>query len=197
MFRALVLALLLLWFSSLTLQAATTPTMEVRKMVDSILAVLDRTDLDFAIKREEVKGLVQKYTDIDSVARRTLGVHWSKATREQQDRFAKLFVQVLEATYLHRIEEYSGGQVEYVRERVKEDKAIVDVRFVTDTLQVPVEYKMLLTADHWQIYDVTIENVSLVRTYRSSYGEIISKEGLDALLVKLEEKLAESAATGK
>jgi len=180
----------------LPLFAATTPTEKIQQVVDSVLDVLNRTDIDYATKRQQVSGMVQCQIDIDSMSQRTLGIHWRSATEQQRKIFSGLFVQVLEMTYLNRIEDYSGGKVDYLQERVKNDKAIVDTQFVSDKLQIPVQYKMLHGDRGWQIYDVVIENVSLVRNYRSSYGDIVRKEGFDGLFAKMENKLAEQKLSG-
>lgn len=195
--RVVILLLLSFCFVSQPLWAATSPTQQVQKIVDSVLTVLNRTDLDYAAKRKEVSGLVQSHINIDSISQRTLAIHWKKATPQQRERFSRLFVQVLEMTYLNRIEDYSGGRVDYLNERVKGDKAIVDTQFVSDKLEIPVQYKMVKEKDIWEIYDVVIENVSLVRNYRSSYGDIVSSEGFEGLFARLEDKLAEQAATEK
>ncbi|HKJ05156.1 MAG TPA: ABC transporter substrate-binding protein [Geopsychrobacteraceae bacterium] len=195
--RIFILLFLFCLFFSTSLWASSGPTLEIKKVVDAVLKVLNQPDLDYAGKRLKVSGMVQKFINIDSISQRTLGVHWKRASPEQQARFSRLFVQVLENTYLNRIEDYSGGTVEYINERVKEDKAIVDTVFVSDKLEVPVQYKMVLQQGVWQIYDVVIENVSLVRNYRSSYGDIVSSEGLEGLFVRLESKLAEPAGSGK
>ena len=192
---------LLLFFSVLLipnlLWAAPSPTAQVRQIVDSVLDVLSRNDVDYATKRKEVSGLVQTHINIQSMSQRTLGIHWNKADASQQEKFSKLFVQILEMTYLNRIEDYSGGKVDYLKERTKGDKAIVDTQFVSDKLEIPVQYKMVLEQDAWQIYDVVIENVSLVRNYRSSYGEIVSKEGFEGLFTRIENKLAENVAANE
>jgi phospholipid transport system substrate-binding protein len=195
--RIVVPLLLSLVFVSSSLWAATGPTQQIQQIVDSVLQVLNRTDLDYPAKRREVSGLVQTHINIQSISQRTLAVHWKKATPQQRERFSKLFVQVLEATYLNRIEDYSGGRVDYLNERVKGDKAIVDTQFVSDKVEIPVQYKMVREQGIWQIYDVVIENVSLVRNYRSSYGQIVSSEGFDGLFARLESKLAEPPVAGK
>ena len=195
--RIVVPLFLSLVFVSSSLWAATGPTQQIQQIVDSVLQVLNRTDLDYPAKRREVSGLVQTHINVQSISQRTLAVHWKKATPQQRERFSKLFVQVLEATYLNRIEDYSGGRVDYLNERVKGDKAIVDTQFVSDKVEIPVQYKMVREQGIWQIYDVVIENVSLVRNYRSSYGQIVSSEGFDGLFARLESKLAEPPVAGK
>ncbi|MDT8421383.1 MAG: ABC transporter substrate-binding protein [Desulfuromonadales bacterium] len=192
--RLFVLLTLLLFTSSSLGWAAVGPSQKIEQIVNSVLDVLNRPELDYAAKRKEVSGLVQSHLNIHSLSQRTLGMHWRKATPEQRERFSRLFVQILEMTYLNRIEDYSGGKVEYLNERIKDDKAIVDTQFVSDKLEIPVQYKMVQEQGVWQIYDVVIENVSLVRNYRDSYGEIVSSEGFEGLFARIETKLAEQAA---
>jgi len=193
--RAIIL-FLLAGLLAAPLAASFGPTQQIQQIVNSVLEVLNRSDIDYAAKRREVSGLVQSYLDIQSISQRTLGVHWKKANPEQRERFSRLFVQILENTYLNRIEDYSGGRVDYLNERVKDDKAIVDTQFVSDKLEIPVQYKMVQEQGKWQIYDVVIENVSLVRNYRDTYGDIVNSEGFEGLFVKLESKLAEQSAAG-
>ncbi len=167
------------------------PQAQVKVMVDSILAVLQQDELSVAEKKIQVSGQVQGYLDIDSMARRTMGQHWQVATEPQRQRFSELFIEILEGTYLNRIGEYSGGSVEYLKQRVKDDKAIVDTMLILKEVEIPVQYKMIYVDGSWQIFDLVIEGVSLVRNYRSSYGEIIRRKGFDSLLIMMEEKVAE------
>jgi len=165
------------------------PQEQVKLMVDSILGVLQHEELSTAEKKSLVSGQVQAYLNIDSMSRRTLGVHWQGATAEQHQLFSELFIRILEGTYLNRLGDYSGGSVEYLKQRVKDDKAIVDTIVVLKESEIPVQYKMIYVDDSWQIFDLVIEGVSLIRNYRSSYGEIIRRNGFDGLLALMEEKV--------
>ena len=180
-------------FLLLTLPAnaiSATPQDQVKQMVDGVFAVLN-SDLATDVKREKISGTVQKFLGIESLSQRTLGVYWKKATAGELNQFKPLYLKILERTYLNRVDDYSGGKVEYERERVKGNKAILDTRFVSERYDIPVQYKLVEKAGTWQIYDVLIEGVSLVRSYRSSYNEILRKEGFDGLLKKMEQKLAQ------
>ena len=180
-------------FLLLTLPAnaiSATPQDQVKQMVDGVFAVLN-SDLATDVKREKISGTVQKFLGIESLSQRTLGVYWKKATAGELNQFKPLYLKILERTYLNRVDDYSGGKVEYERERVKGNKAILDTRFVSERFDIPVQYKLVEKAGTWQIYDVLIEGVSLVRSYRSSYNEILRKEGFDGLLKKMEQKLAQ------
>ncbi len=165
------------------------PQVQVKAMVSSILGVLQQEELTPLEKKEQVSGMVQEFLDINSMSRRTLGVHWQTATLEQRQQFSALFIQILEGTYLNRIGDYSGGTVEYLKQRVKGNKAIVDTVIIAKELEIPVQYKMIYVDDTWQVFDLVIEGVSLVRNYHSSYGEIIRRNGYDGLLALMEEKV--------
>ena len=132
---------------------------------------------------------------MESMARRTLGSYWDDATEEQRQQFSDLFVQVLEGTYLNRIGDYSDGTVKFLKQRVKGNKAIVDTQILTDDLEIPVQYKMIYSDGRWQVFDLVIEGVSLIKNYRSSYGEIIRRKGYNGLLQLMEEKVDAMRAT--
>ncbi len=181
--------LVLICFSFVFAAPQVQPQVQVKAMVDSILGVLQQEELTPLEKKEQVSGMVQEFLDINSMSRRTLGVHWQTATLEQRQQFSALFVQILEGTYLNRIGDYSGGTVEYLKQRVKGNKAIVDTVIIAKELEIPVQYKMIYVDDTWQVFDLVIEGVSLVRNYHSSYGEIIRRNGYDGLLRLMEEKV--------
>jgi len=165
------------------------PQQQVEEMVNSVLSVLQQPELVQAEKKALVSGLVQKHLNMASMAERTLGPYWNSASPEQRQKFTDLFVKVLEGTYLNRINDYSGGTVQYLKQRVKDDKAIIDTKFVSNDLEIPVQYKMILENGRWQVFDLVIEGVSLIRNYRSSYGEIIRTDGYDGLFALMEQKV--------
>lgn len=171
------------------LHALPSPQVEVKQIADEILAILKNSELSVEEKQNRISGRVQRFLNTDSMARRTLGDYWEEATLEQRQRFSDLFVKVLEGTYLSRIGDYSDGVVRYQKQRVKDDKAIIDTVIVAGDVEVPVQYKMLYVDDHWQVFDLVIEGISLIRNYRSTYGEIIRREGFEGLLTMMEEKI--------
>lgn len=165
------------------------PQEQVEKMISSVLEVLQQDELSVDEKKEQVSGKVQEFLNVDSMSQRTLGNYWQGASEEQRQRFSELFVKVLEGTYLNRIGEYTDGTVQYLKQRVKGDKAIIDTQIVAEGVLIPVQYKMILVNDSWQVFDVIIEGVSLIRNYRASYGEIIRKDGYDGLFALMEQKV--------
>jgi phospholipid transport system substrate-binding protein len=129
------------------------------------------------------------------MSQRTLGPYWDEASSEQRQHFSKLFVAVLEGTYLNRIDDYSSGKVQFLQQRIKDDKAIVDTLIKSKDIEVPVQYRMVYQNDRWQIFDMVIDGVSLIKNYSSSYREIIRREGFAGLFALMENKVAEMNAS--
>jgi phospholipid transport system substrate-binding protein len=169
--------------------ALPSPQARVEEMVNSVLGVLQQAEVSEADKKAAVSGTVQQYLNVESISRRTLGTYWDGATEEQRQQFSTLFIRILEGTYLNRMEGYSGGKVKYLKQRVKGNKAIVDTLVISKELEIPVQYKMIYADGNWQIFDLVLEGISLVRNYRSSYGEIIRRSGYDGLLALMDEKV--------
>jgi phospholipid transport system substrate-binding protein len=187
--KNIVLSCVLLLLIASPVLALPSPQAQVKQMVDSVLEVLQDAELSVDEKKNLISGRVQRFLNIDSMARRTLGQHWDDATIEQRQRFADLFIQVLEGTYLNRVESYSDGSVRYQMQRVKGDKAIIDTVILAGDVEIPVQYKMIYEDNRWQVFDLVIEGISLIRNYRSSYGEIIRREGYEGLFALMQEKI--------
>lgn len=194
--KNILLSCVLLLLIASPVFALPSPQAQVQQMVDSVLEVLQDAELSVSEKKQLISGRVQRFLNIDSMARRTLGQHWDDASIEQRQRFADLFIQVLEKTYLNRIESYSEGSVRYQMQRVKGDKAIIDTVILSGEMEIPVQYKMIYVDDSWQVFDLVIEGISLIRNYRSSYGEIIRREGYEGLFARMEEKVGSSGQGG-
>jgi len=174
---------------------AGTPTDTVTKTVDGVLALLKDGSLNKHQRRDKMRALINNGFDFRAMSQRTLATNWKKATHEQQDRFVKLFAQLIQNSYVGKIEAYTNETVKYANESVKDTRAVVDTFIVTKTVQIPINYKMVLRGSEWKVYDVVIEEVSLVSSYRSSYRNIIKKEGFDGLFVKMEAKIKKLTAS--
>jgi phospholipid transport system substrate-binding protein len=201
--RALTIGLAILFALALLapVSAATVgPTEQTHIAADQIIALLQDRALDLPERNRRITELVKANFDFTSMAQAVLGTHWRSASPEQRQRFIDLFSELLEATYRGRLEaytaEYAGEHVQYVKETIKGDRAQVDTTVVTKTAQIPISYRMIQNQDQWRVYDVVIEGVSLVRNYRGTYDEILSKEGFDGLFARMESKTKELRQTG-
>lgn len=175
--------------------AGSTPTDDVRTSVEAIMKILKNEQLDKEAKRTQMSTVINKRFDFRAMSQRTLATNWKKTTDDEKQQFVGLFSQLIENSYVGKIESYTNEKVDYPGEKVKGRKAVVETLIITSSADIPVNYKVYQKGDQWLVYDVIIEGVSLISNYRSSYQEIVKKEGFDGLLTKMQEKIDELAST--
>lgn len=171
--------------------AETSPTEAIRGSVETILDILRDKGLDQDTRREKIRTAINTRFDFRAMSQRTLATNWKKVSDEERQQFIELFSQLIESTYIGRIEAYTDEKVDYPGEKVKGKKAVVETLILTDTADIPVNYKVYLKDGKWWVYDVVIEGISLISNYRSSYQEIVKKEGFDGLIAKMKAKIKE------
>lgn len=174
--------------------AAPSPQEQVKQTVDQVLEVLRNKAISGQPRRETLSRLIRARFNFTIMSQRTLGKFWKEADAQQQARFITLFSDLLEASYISRIEAYSNETVSYLGERVEGELAEVDTSIHSGNIDIPISYRLVLENGSWFVYDVIIEEVSLIRNYRNSYGEIVRKEGYSGLFARMEEKLRELRA---
>lgn len=144
-----------------------------------------------------VEDIVIPKIAVTKVSRLILGPHWKTTSEEQRERFTTGFMNLLMRTYATAMFEYTGDQALRFGEvtlRAEGRIAVVPTEVVLPAqAPVPVDYYCLLTADgNWQIYDIQVDGISLIISFRNQYGEYIDANGIEALIESLEEKTAEN-----
>lgn len=193
----LVVLLLLMCCPAPLLAAAPSPRDQVRQTVEKVLDVLRNKQLPEAERRSQLRTLIRDRFDFALMSRWTLGRYWREATKDQQQRFIDLYSDLLEASYLGKIEAYTDEKVDYLDEQLEDGRAEVKTEIVTDTGNIPLNYRLSHEGDQWRVFDVVIEGVSLVRNYRSTFGEIARKDGIEGLLKQVAAKVQEQQMAGK
>ena len=146
-------------------------------------------------RRLDVRRVAADLFDFDEISRRALSRHWTARSPEEQVEFVRLFTDLLERTYIGRIESYSGEKIIYLGEVVDGPFATVRSKVVTRRrTETPLDYKLHLRDGRWKVYDVLIDHVSFVATYRSEFARIIQKESYSALVERLRKQNVEAAA---
>lgn len=158
--------------------------------VNIVLDIL-KSDLPREERNAQVREAATKLFDQRAMAQSVLSTNWRQASAEQQQEFQDLFAQLLENTYIDRLDAYSNQSVEMGQVAVSGDRATVNSRVLTDQAAVPVVYKLRQRNDGWWVYDVEIENVSLVNSYRETYLSVVRRSGMDGLLQQMRDKIAE------
>lgn len=154
-----------------------------------MVRILDDPALTTPQRRAEIRAIALEAFDVAEAARRALGPHWPRRTPAERAEFQELFQTLLERGYLSRIGEYGGERVQYVGERIDGDYAVVRAQIVTQKgTQVPVEARVLRHGERWQMYDVLIENVSLVASYRSQFDRVIRTSSYEELVRRLKSR---------
>ncbi|HXH85092.1 MAG TPA: ABC transporter substrate-binding protein [Candidatus Tectomicrobia bacterium] len=174
------------------------PTEQLRAQVERVLKVLEDPALageaKAADRRAAVRQIANEIFDFAETARRSLGRHWQARSPAEREEFIGLFTDLLERSYLSRIELYSGERVAYTGETVEGDQARVQSRIVTrQGSEIPLEYRMHRKGDRWLVYDVVIEGVSLVSNYRTQFNKIIQTSSYQELVKKMKSKQDELA----
>lgn len=195
-----VLALLVLSLvAGATSFAATqsNPMSVVKTVVNQAIAVLGDKKAPLAERQQKLRSLVDGNFDFTTMARSALGYHWRTINDAQRKDFTRTFTTFLEDAYLNRIEDYSGQKVEFLRTR-NQGSGYAEV--MTQILQqgkqpVPVGYMLRHQSSKWLIYDVTVDNISIVANYRNQFNRVVNNEGFPALLTALKKKQAQLAAS--
>jgi len=194
----------------LVASAVAAPTMGPREIVQAavsrVVLAIQRADVESSDpaqrsrlameqRRLEVRRIAADLFDFDEISRRALSRHWTARGPEEQAEFVRLFTDLLERTYLGRIESYSGEKIVYLGETVDGPFATVRSKVVTRRRgETPIDYRLHLRDGRWKVYDVLIDHASFVATYRSEFSRILQKEPYPALVERLRKQNVDAAA---
>ena len=179
------------------------PREVVEAAVNRVIAAIQRADVDtdapparaLQQRRLELRRVAGALFDFEEIARRALSRHWAARTPEEQAEFTRLFTELLERTYVGRIESYAGETIVYLSEAVDGPFATVRSKVVTRRrIETPLDYQLHLRGGRWKVYDVLIDHVSFVSTYRSEFARVIQRESYPALVERLHKQNVDAAA---
>ncbi|MDD6088830.1 MAG: ABC transporter substrate-binding protein [Desulfovibrionaceae bacterium] len=197
------LLLMPLFFCTWTAEGGV-PSDTLKPHVDAILHILQKPGYQNPSSRpplrREIESELEKIFDFTEFSSRTAGRAWLSFTPDQKNRFTNAFRQLLLTTYLDKIQGYSGEQIEYVREisSQKGDRAeIQTIVTLSDGKQIPVSYRMLEKNSSWVVYDVIIENVSLIKNYRSQFQSILATGDAEQLIARVQARAQELKAASQ
>ena len=182
--------------------AAGVPTDQLKGAVERVLKTLDDPTLKgearLGERRVAVRKIANEIFDFSEIAKRSMARHWQPLSEAQKNEFVGLFADLLERSYISKIETYGGEKIQYTAERADGEFATVSTRIITKNgTEVPVDYRMIKRADRWLVYDVSIEGVSLVSNYRTQFNKIIQTTSYNELISKLRNKQDELLAEDK
>jgi phospholipid transport system substrate-binding protein len=171
------------------------PTEQIKQTTDKILSIVKDPGSKSPSKAQERRRLIRKAVDErfvwEDMAHRSLGRFWAQRTAEERREFVTLFSELVERTYLSKVEDYSGEKVQYDGETIDGDYAVVKVNIITQkNKDIRVDYRLQKEGNKWLVYDVSIEGVSLVNNYRTQFNSIILQSSYENLVKRLRTKVA-------
>ena len=166
---------------------------QIRATIEKVLAILQDPrlgpDAGKKERRAKLRQVINSRFDFAEIAKRSLGSHWQGCTPEEQGEFVKLFTDLLEDFYLNKIEAYVGEKFVYLRETENGGFSEVATKTVPRKGQeFDINYRLHSANGDWKVYDMIIENVSLVNNYRSQFNRILTTASFDELLKGLQER---------
>ena len=169
------------------------PTDQIKATVDKALLVLKdprlKTPNKFNERRDQLKQILFARFDFNEMAKRSLGAEWRRRTPAEQDEFVRLFTELLERAYARTIESYTDEKIVYVGEKLDGSFANVSSKILTNKGQeYSIDYKAHLVGSERKVYDVIVENISMVNNFRSQFSTVINKFGFEELVQRLKEK---------
>jgi phospholipid transport system substrate-binding protein len=165
---------------------------DLKLTVDQVLEIVTDENMkkDVQSRRLALRKVIGKRFDFRQMAMHTLDNVWSRRSRKEQIQFTHLFKKLLEKSYMHMIENFQGGKVHFLSERVKGDYAFIKTHIVSSDRTIAIHYKLKRVGKEWRVYDFLVQGVSMVRNYRFQFTKVIRQESFKGLLKRLEEQTA-------
>ena len=186
------LALAAVMIFSVSAAAEMSPKAALQDTLERVLAVTRTFDSqqDFIDAKPKLRAIIIPRFDFTEMARRSLGADWNRLQGREQE-FVNAFIQFAEASYTNALGSYRGEKMTYGRETIDKDMAQVYTEVVGSSGEAtPIVYKMRLVGGDWKVYDVVIDDVSIVSNFRSQFARILKNDSLDVLMAKLRAKSA-------
>ena len=190
--KSLVYAVLSLLILSQTVIADDKSAAEeiLKSKLEAVISVLQKKELELEAKKKEIEEIVTPIFDFSLMAKLTLGrKFWPGLAKEKKERFTELFIKRLKGTYLEKLtrDTYTDEKIVYNAPIQVKKRIHIPTELISKENKISMLYKLYKSKQNWKIYDIEIEGVSIITTYRSQFNEVLSSGTIDDLLIKLEE----------
>ena len=196
--KSLLYAILSLLILSQTVMAddISSAEKELKSKLDAVFLVLKKNDLEQETKNNEIIEIVTPMFAFSLMARLSLGKkYWSGLTKEYKKKYTDLFVKRLKESYLEKLNLYTNEIIVYRAPVQVKKKIHIPTELISKDNKIDMLYKLYKSKHSWKIYDIEIQGVSIISTYRSQFAEVMSTGTIDDLLLKLEKQEKEKAAS--
>jgi phospholipid transport system substrate-binding protein len=177
--------------------AADDPMAVVKQTVNQALTVLRDKQTDTATRQQKLRDIVSATFDFTAMSKSAMGYYWRQITPDQQQEFQKVFITFIENSYLAKINEFTSGEVKYLSAQ-SDDPQYSKVKtsvIMPNTGPIALDFLLLNKDSRWQVYDVKVDEISIIANYRNQFNRIMSNQGYDTLIGDLKKKEAALAAS--
>jgi phospholipid transport system substrate-binding protein len=169
------------------------PGEQVHQTVNKLLAILKdprlKGDANKNERREKLKEVIYQRFDFTEMAKRSLGSEWRRRSPEEQKGFVRLFTDLLERAYLDQLESYNGEKIQFLKELDGDNYADVATKIIDNKGQeYSVNYRLHKVSEDWKVYDMVIEDISLINNYRSQFSRVLAKSSYEELVSTMKGK---------
>jgi phospholipid transport system substrate-binding protein len=175
------------------------PSDQLRAGIDRVFKILGDPELDgdkkLTQRRTAIVIVANEMFDFGEMAKRSLGQHWAQRTPTERGEFVRLFTELVQRSYISKVDQHGAHKMTVQGERIDGDYAVVRTTLpLSSGHEMPIDYSMHSTDDRWQVYDLSIDGISLVANYRAQFNKIIRTSSYEALVAKFKSHQAELAA---
>ena len=175
------------------------PSDQLRAGIDRVFKILGDPELDGDKKvnqrRTAILIAANDLFDFGEMAKRSLGQYWPQRTSAERVEFVRLFTELVQRSYISKVDQHGAHKMTVQGERIDGDYAVVRTTLpLSSGNQLPIDYSMHSTDDRWQVYDLSIDGISLVANYRAQFNKIIRTSSYEALVAKFKSHQAELTA---
>jgi phospholipid transport system substrate-binding protein len=180
-----------LGFAGAAVAAAGDPMATVQETVRQVLSIVKDPSYQSSTsaRREKLREIIAPRFDFTEMARSAMGYHWRTLSPAQRDEFVGLFTGLLEASYMGKIEGYKGQKIVYVKQSEEGSLAQVNTNIIPSGGEpIAVNYRLKQSDGTWKVYDVVIDQISLIGNYRNQFNRIMNSKWYGQLVSALKQK---------
>ncbi|MDQ6951286.1 MAG: ABC transporter substrate-binding protein [Mariprofundales bacterium] len=197
-FSALIVALTMsfsVWMPAATAAtvASRGPEQVVTTTVQAIIKILNhRQDKKHLNEhdRQQIRAILEGNFNFREMARHSMGPPWRQLDDAHRNEFVSMFRQIMEYTYGNRLSGYHGQTIAYNHAEFRRNKARIQSRVTDGSTITPVDYLLKKSSAGWLVYDIKIEGVSMINTFRQDFSGVIDHKGIDGFFQALHKKVA-------
>jgi phospholipid transport system substrate-binding protein len=199
-YHARVVGILILLFALVPARGAWggPPSDQLRAGIDRVFKILGDPELDGDKKLDQRRTAIliaaNEMFDFGEMAKRSLGQFWAQRTPAERVEFVRLFTELVQRSYISKVDQHGAHKMTLQSERIDGEYAVVRTTLpLSSGHELPIDYSMHGTDDRWQVYDLSIDGISLVANYRAQFNKIIRTSSYEALVAKFKSHQAELA----